>query len=166
MHCIIHRIVLREVLSLIHIYWETKTNISYAVGDEADFTSGGKEAQYRKWASDGYLEPIPEEAYTGDDCVLKDWKALWSKEDFNEILSLAKNSDGKLYYCLLYTSHLQFVCEVYLPALSKNLLHQTAALLFPAYFGQCLLYISAALYFTPLQINSFIFFLIPSLFIP
>ena len=78
--------------------WETKTNISYAVGDEADFTSGGKEAQYRKWASDGYLEPIPEEAYTGDDCVLKDWKALWSKEDFNEILSLAKNSDGKLYY--------------------------------------------------------------------
>lgn len=78
--------------------WETKTNLSYAVGNEAEITTGGKEPQYKKWASDDYLDPIPEEAYTGDDCLLKDWKALWSEEDFNKVLALAKSSDGELYY--------------------------------------------------------------------
>lgn len=78
--------------------WETKTNLSYAVGNEADVTTGGKEPQYKKWASEDYLDPIPEEAYTGDDCILKDWKALWSEEDFNKVLALAKSSDGELYY--------------------------------------------------------------------
>ncbi len=78
--------------------WETKTNLSYAVGNEADITTGGKEPQYKKWATEGYLDPIPEEAYTGDDCILKDWKALWSEEDFQSVLALAKSSDGQLYY--------------------------------------------------------------------
>ncbi len=78
--------------------WETKTNLSYAVGNEADVTTGGKEPQYKKWASDQYLDPIPEEAYTGDDCILKDWKALWSEDEFNKVLALAKSSDGELYY--------------------------------------------------------------------
>ena len=78
--------------------WETKTNLSYAVGNEADVTTGGKEPQYKKWASEDYLAPIPEEAYTGDDCILKDWKALWSEEDFKDVLALAKSSDGELYY--------------------------------------------------------------------
>ncbi len=78
--------------------WETKTNLSYATGNEAEITTGGKEPQYKKWASEGYLDPIPEEAYTGDDCLLKDWKALWSEEEFKKVLSLAKSSDGKLYY--------------------------------------------------------------------
>lgn len=78
--------------------WETKTNLSYAVGNEADVTTGGKEPQYKKWASEDYLDPIPAEAYTGDDCLLKDWKALWSEEEFNDVLALAKSSDGELYY--------------------------------------------------------------------
>lgn len=78
--------------------WETKTNLSYAVGNEADVTTGGKEPQYKKWASEEYLDPVPEEAYTGEDCILKDWKALWSEEDFLKVLSLAKSSDGELYY--------------------------------------------------------------------
>lgn len=78
--------------------WETKTNLSYAVGNEADVTTGGKEPQYKKWATEGYLDPIPQEAYLGDDCILKDWKALWSEEEFNKVLALAKSSDGELYY--------------------------------------------------------------------
>ena len=78
--------------------WETKTNISYSTGNEADFTTGGKEPQYKKWATNKYLDPIPEEAYTGDNPILKDWKNLWSEEDFKQVLALAKSSDGELYY--------------------------------------------------------------------
>ena len=66
--------------------WETKTNISYSTGNEADFTTGGKEPQYKKWATNKYLDPIPEEAYTGDNPILKDWKNLWSEEDFKQRL--------------------------------------------------------------------------------
>lgn len=78
--------------------WETKTNISYSTGNEADITTGGKEPQYKKWATDDYLEPIPKEAFTGDDAILKDWRGLWEEEDFDKVLSLAKSSDGELYY--------------------------------------------------------------------
>ena len=78
--------------------WETKTNIAYSTGNEADLTTGGKEPQYKKWANQGYLEAIPEEYIYGDDAVLKDWKNLWSDEDFEKVMDLAKNSDGKLYY--------------------------------------------------------------------
>lgn len=93
--------------------WETKTNLSYAVGNEADVTTGGKEPQYKKWASEDYLDPIPEEAYTGDDCLLKDWKALWSEEDFADVLSLAKSSDGKLYYLPTLRQNKAAMCWVY-----------------------------------------------------
>lgn len=78
--------------------WETKTNLAFSTGNEPDITTGGKEPQYKSWATDGYLAPIPEEAYTGDDCILKDWKALWSEEDFDDMIALAKSSDGNLYY--------------------------------------------------------------------
>ena len=93
--------------------WETKTNLSYAVGNEADITTGGKEPQYKKWATEGYLDPIPEEAYTGDDCILKDWKALWSEEDFQKVLSLAKSSDGQLYYLPTLRQEKAQMCWVY-----------------------------------------------------
>lgn len=78
--------------------WETKTNISYSTGNEADITTGGKEPQYKKWATDNYLDPIPEEAYTGENPVLKDWRNLWTEEEFDKVLALAKSSDGELYY--------------------------------------------------------------------
>lgn len=78
--------------------WETKTNLAYATGNEADVTTGGKEPQYKRWANEGYLEAIPEEYYTGDDAILSDWAALWTPEEFDKVLELAKSPDGNLYY--------------------------------------------------------------------
>ncbi len=71
--------------------WETKTNTYFATNNAPDVTTGGKENNYKNWASKGYLQPI-------DYNKLPDWKALWSEEDLEKVISNAENADGKLYY--------------------------------------------------------------------
>lgn len=93
--------------------WETKTNLAYATGNEADVTTGGKEPQYKKWANEGYLEAIPEEYYTGDDAILKDWANLWTPDEFERVLELAKSPDGQLYYLPSKRQEKVQMCWVY-----------------------------------------------------
>ena len=70
--------------------WETKTNTYFATGDAPDITIGGKEMNYKSWASAGYLAPI-------DYTKLPNWCALWG-DDLDKVVSLASSSDGNLYY--------------------------------------------------------------------
>ncbi|MGN1114951.1 MAG: extracellular solute-binding protein [Candidatus Ornithomonoglobus sp.] len=70
--------------------WETKTNTYFATGSEPDITIGGKEVNYRSWGKDMYLAPI-------DVDKLPNWKALWG-DKVDDVVALASNSDGNLYY--------------------------------------------------------------------
>ena len=71
--------------------WEKKTNTYFGSGNMPDLTIGGKEYNYKNWANQGFLEPIPYEK-------LDNWKKLWSEEDFKDVIANATSSDGKLYY--------------------------------------------------------------------
>jgi len=73
--------------------WEQKTNLLFASGNEPEITTGGKETNYKQWASKGYLRDI--DVNNGS---LENYKNLWSKDEWDIIYEMATSADGKLYY--------------------------------------------------------------------
>lgn len=85
--------------------WETKTNTYFATGSEPDITIGGKEPNYKAWGKDMYLAPI-------DVDKLPNWKALWG-DKVDEVVALASNSDGNLYYLPTVRQEKTQMCWLY-----------------------------------------------------
>ena len=76
--------------------WETKTNTYFAIGDFPDVTTGGKEVNYKGWASEGLLTPLASSAEELSQ-KMPNYVKIFGDE-WENVYNLAASSDGKLYY--------------------------------------------------------------------